>query len=137
MHEAHRRWLRDLNHAYRRERALHEVDFDPSGFRWIDCDDGDNSVVSLIRRARDPQDFIVIVANFTPVPRPGYRIGVPEDGWYRELLNSDSEIYGGGNVGNGGGVQADASPMHGLDYSMSLMLPPLGFVMLKKQRRAR
>jgi len=137
MHEAHRRWLRDLNHAYRRERALHEVDFDPSGFRWIDCDDGDNSVVSLIRRARDPQDFIVIVANFTPVPRPGYRIGVPEDGWYRELLNSDSEIYGGGNVGNGGGVQADASPMHGMDYSMSLMLPPLGFVMLKKQRRAR
>ena len=113
MHEAHRRWLRDLNHAYRRERALHEVDFDPSGFRWIDCDDGDNSVVSLIRRARDPQDFIVVVANFTPVPRPGYRIGVPEDGWYRELLNSDSEIYGGGNVGNGGGVQADASPMHG------------------------
>ena len=112
------------------------MDFDPSGFRWIDCDDGDNSVVSLIRRARDPQDFIVIVANFTPVPRPGYRIGVPEDGWYRELLNSDSEIYGGGNVGNGGGVQADASPMHGMDYSMSLTLPPLGFVMLKKQRRA-
>ena len=65
-------------------------------------------MVSLIRRARDPQDFIVVVANFTPVPRPGYRIGVPEDGWYRELLNSDSETYGGGNVGNGGGVQADA-----------------------------
>ena len=137
MHEAHRRWLRDLNHAYRRERALHEVDFEPSGFTWIDCHDGDNSVVSLIRRARDPQDFIVVVANFTPVPRPGYRIGVPEDGWYRELLNSDSETYGGGNVGNAGGVEADASPMHGFDYSMSLMLPPLGFVMLKKQRRAR
>jgi 1,4-alpha-glucan branching enzyme len=137
LHEGHRRWLRDLNHAYRRERALHEVDFEPSGFTWIDCHDGDNSVVSLIRRARDPQDFIVVVANFTPVPRPGYLIGVPEDGWYRELLNSDSETYGGGNVGNGGGVQADGIPMHGFDYSMSLMLPPLGLVMLKKQRRAR
>ena len=137
MHEAQRRWVRDLNHAYRRERALHEVDFDPAGFSWIDCHDGDNSVVSMIRRAHDPQDFVVIVANFTPVPRPGYRIGVPEDGWYRELLNSDSEAYGGSNVGNAGGVQAAAGPLHGFDHSMSLMLPPLGLVMLKKQRRAR
>jgi 1,4-alpha-glucan branching enzyme len=132
LHEAQRRWVRALNDAYRRERSLHEVDFDPSGFSWIDCHDGDASVVSMIRRARDPRDFVVVVVNFTPVPRPGYRIGVPEDGWYREILNSDGEIYGGSNMGNGAGMQADATPLHGFDHSISLTVPPLGFLLLKK-----
>jgi 1,4-alpha-glucan branching enzyme len=132
LHEALRRWVQDLNRLYCHERALHEVDFDSAGFRWIDCDDSDHSVVSFIRYARDPRDFIVVVANFTPVPRSGYRIGVPESGHYRELLNSDSEMYGGSNVGNGGGVQAEARPLHGFDHSLSLVVPPLGFVMLKK-----
>jgi 1,4-alpha-glucan branching enzyme len=132
MHESLRRWVRDLNQTYQRERSLHEVDFDGSGFRWIDCQDNENSVVSMVRRARDPEDFTVMVANFTPVPRPDYRIGVPQGGWYREILNSDSDGYGGSNMGNGGGVQADARPMHGFDQSIALLVPPLGFVLLKK-----
>jgi len=130
-HEAQRRWVRDLNHLYRRERALHEVDFESAGFRWIDCDDSAHSVVSMIRYARDPRDFIVMVANFTPVPRRDYRIGVPASGRYRELLNSDSAVYGGGNMGNGGAVEADARPLHGFAASMSLVVPPLGFLLLK------
>ena len=132
LHEAQRRWVRDLNHLYRHEPALHQVDFEPAGFSWIDCHDADNSVVSLIRRARDDRDFLVVVANFTPVPRRGYQIGVPEGGWYRELLNSDAEIYGGSNVGNGGGVQAGARGMQGFSYSLSLTLPPLGVLVFKK-----
>jgi 1,4-alpha-glucan branching enzyme len=132
MHQALRRWVQDLNHSYQRERSLHEVDFDGAGFRWIDCQDNENSVISMIRRARDPQDFTVMIANFTPVARPAYRVGVPEWGWYRELLNSDSEQYGGGNVGNGGGVHAEPIPAHGFDQSISLTVPPLGFLLLKR-----
>ncbi|HTM03992.1 MAG TPA: 1,4-alpha-glucan branching protein GlgB [Vicinamibacterales bacterium] len=131
-HAGLKRWVQDLNHTYQRERSLHEVDFDPAGFSWIDCNDNENSVVSLIRRAHNPQDFTVTVANFTPVPRPAYRIGVPEGGWYRELLNSDGEMYGGSNMGNGGGVTAEAIPDHGFAQSLSLIVPPLGFVVLKR-----
>jgi len=132
MHDGLRKWMQDLNHTYQRERSLHEVDFEGSGFSWIDCNDNENSVISMLRRARDPHDFTVQAANFTPVPRPGYRIGVPDGGWYRELLNSDAEIYGGSNMGNGGGVQAEPVPMHGFEHSIALTVPPLGFVMLKK-----
>jgi 1,4-alpha-glucan branching enzyme len=132
MHAGLRRWVRDLNHAYQQERSLHEVDFEHSGFSWIDCHDNENSVVSLIRRARDHNDFTVMVANFTPVPRPGYRFGVPEAGWYRECLNSDSAIYGGSNIGNSGGVHTEPIPDHGFAQSISLTVPPLGFVLLKK-----
>jgi 1,4-alpha-glucan branching enzyme len=132
MHEGLQRWVRDLNHTYQRERSLHEVDFDAAGFRWIDCNDNENSVVSLVRMARDRSDFSVVVTNFTPVPRPDYRIGVPEAGWYRELLNSDSAIYGGSNLGNEGGIHSEAVPAHGFDQSLRLMVPPLGFVLLKK-----
>jgi 1,4-alpha-glucan branching enzyme len=132
MHEGLQRWVRDLNHTYQRERSLHEVDFDGAGFRWIDCNDSENSVVSLIRMARDRADFSVVVTNFTPVPRPGYRIGVPEAGWYRELLNSDAATYGGSNLGNDGGVHSEEVPAHGFSQSVRLMVPPLGFVLLKK-----
>jgi 1,4-alpha-glucan branching enzyme len=131
-HEGLRRWVQDLNHTYQRESSLHEIDFEPSGFNWIDCCDNENSVMSLVRRARNPENFTVVVTNFTPVPRVDYRIGVPDGGWYRELLNSDSARYGGSNVGNAGGVYADARPMHGFDYSMSLTIPPLGFVLFKR-----
>jgi 1,4-alpha-glucan branching enzyme len=134
MHQGMQQWVQDLNHTYQRERSLHEIDFEGSGFSWIDCNDNENSVISAIRRARNPHDFSVIVANFTPVPRYDYRIGVPEAGWYREVLNSDAAMYGGGNVGNNGGVTADARPMHGHEYSMSLVIPPLGFVLLKVAR---
>jgi 1,4-alpha-glucan branching enzyme len=132
MHRGLRRWVRDLNQVYQHEAALHEVDFDGAGFSWIDCNDNENSVVSLIRRARDPNDFCIVVANFTPVPRAAYRIGVPEGGWYRELLNSDGAIYGGGDVGNAGGILAEPIPAHGFDYSISLLVPPLGFLLLKR-----
>jgi 1,4-alpha-glucan branching enzyme len=132
MHAGLSRWVQDLNHAYQRERSLYEVDFEHSGFSWIDCHDNENSVVSLIRRARDPRDFTVMVVNFTPVPRPGYRIGVPEAGWYREVLNSDAALYGGSNMGNRGGVPTDPIPDHGFAQSICLTVPPLGFVLLKK-----
>jgi 1,4-alpha-glucan branching enzyme len=132
MHDGMRNWVKDLNHAYQREASLHQVDFEGSGFSWIDCNDNENSVISMLRRARDPRDFTVQVANFTPVPREHYRIGVPEDGWYREVLNSDAAIYGGSNMGNSGGVLADPVPMHGFNYSISLTVPPLGFVLLKR-----
>jgi 1,4-alpha-glucan branching enzyme len=132
MHDGLRRWVQDLNRTYQQERSLHEVDFDGSGFSWIDCHDSENSVISLIRRARDAHDFTVMVAGFTPVPRLDYRIGVPEAGWYRELLNSDSEIYGGSNLGNGGGVPSEPEPSHGFEHSIRVTIPPLGFVLFKK-----
>jgi 1,4-alpha-glucan branching enzyme len=132
MHDGLRRWMQDLNHTYQREPSLHEVDFEGSGFSWIDCNDNENSIISLLRRARDPRDFTVQVANFTPLPRPSYRIGVPEPGYYREILNSDAEQYGGSNLGNAGGVHSDPVPMHGFQHSIVLTVPPLGFLMLKK-----
>jgi len=131
LHQGLRRWVQDLNHTYQREASLHQVDFEPAGFSWIDCNDNENSVVSMIRRARNPHDFTVMLTNFTPVPRPGYRIGVPEGGWYRELLNSDGEMYGGSNMGNGGGLLADDQPSHGFNHSLTVTVPPLGFVLLK------
>jgi 1,4-alpha-glucan branching enzyme len=131
-HAGLKQWVQDVNHTYQRERSLHEIDFEPAGFSWIDCNDNENSVISLVRRARDPQDFTVIVVNFTPVPRPAYRIGVPEAGWYRELLNSDGEVYGGSNLGNGGGVMTEDVPDHGFAQSVSLTVPPLGFLLFKR-----
>ena len=101
------RWVRDLNHVYRAKPSLWEADYDPAGFAWIDCHDLDNSVIAFIRRAGSQADFTVAVVNFTPVPRQGYRIGVPEAGTYRELLNSDAEIYGGSNMGNAGAVATE------------------------------
>src|SRR5262249_52875219 len=126
-------YLRALNRLYRAEPALHEVDFDPAGFRWIDCNDNENSVVSIIRYARAPADFVVMVFNFTPGPRAEYRIGVPEPGSYVELLNSDAALFGGGNVGNGGGAATEPVAAHGFDQSLRLVLPPLGCLLLKRR----
>ena len=131
-HRGLQQWVRDLNQVYRQEPSLFEVDFDGMGFSWIDCQDNENSVVSFLRRAKNPRDFTVMLVNFTPVPRPAYRIGVPEAGWYREILNSDAGIYGGSNLGNRGGVQTEPIASHGFDQSISLVVPPLGFLMLKK-----
>ena len=121
---------RDLNWHYRTQRALHEVDYDPAGFQWIDCQDWEASIVSFIRRAKDPADFLIFVCNFTPVTRTEYRIGVPRGGHYRELLNTDAALYGGGNVGNGGGVMAEAIGCHGHPFSVRLTVPPLATVIL-------
>ncbi len=131
-HAALRHYVQDLNWFYHAEPALYQVDFDPSGFRWIDCNDNENSVVSIVRYARDRQDFVVMLFNFTPVPRLEYRIGVPDAGWYAEVLNSDAAVYGGGNVGNGGGVATEPVAAHGFDQSLRLTVPPLGCLLLKK-----
>ena len=131
LHKGLRQFVQDLNRIYAAEHALHEVDFDPAGFQWIDCNDSENSVVSFIRRAKDGKDFLVAIANFTPVPRDGYRIGVPAGGPYLELVNSDSQVYGGGNVGNGGVIFTESIASHGHNHSLRLHLPPLGFLLLK------
>ncbi len=130
-HRGLQRFVGDLNRLYRAEPALYEVDFEWPGFQWIDFSDAEQSVVAFIRRGRDPSNAVVCVCNLTPTPRWGYQIGVPAAGYYRELLNSDAAAYGGSNMGNGGGVWAEAAPCHGFPYSLSLTLPPLGVLFLK------
>jgi 1,4-alpha-glucan branching enzyme len=132
-HAAVRRYVQALNSHYRAEPALHECDFDPSGFRWIDCHDNENSVISFVRAAKDRRNLVVMIFNFTPVPRGDYRIGVPEPGFYVELLNSDSSLFGGTNVGNGGGLSSEPVAAHGFDHSIRLTLPPLACLLLKKR----
>ena len=131
IHRGLQRFVQDLNALYRREPALHEVDFESGGFEWIDCNDHEASVISLIRRAADADDWIVAVLNWTPIVRHGYRVGVPEPGYYAELLNSDAAVYAGRNVGNQGGSQAEEVAAHGRPYSLNLTLPPLSAVVLK------
>ncbi|MEO6564301.1 MAG: 1,4-alpha-glucan branching protein GlgB [Nitrosospira sp.] len=121
--------LRDLNHLYINIPALHQLDFLPEGFAWIDCHDADNSVISYLRRACDGS-FVLIVLNFTPVPRVGYRIGVPARGSYHEIFNSDSLYYGGSNLGNMGHIDATGEPWMGLPDSVVTSLPPLAGIIL-------
>jgi 1,4-alpha-glucan branching enzyme len=130
-HRGLQRLVADLNRVYRSEPALHEVDFDAAGFQWIDANDWESSVVSFVRRAKDPEDCVVVVSNYTPVARSGYRIGVPRPGFYRELVNTDAEIYGGGNIGNAGGVHAEPIGHHGLAQSIRVTLPPLATLIFK------
>lgn len=125
-------YVRDLNRLYRSEPALYEVDFQHWGFEWIDFRDTDQGVVAFMRRAKDGRNFIVFICNFTPVPRFDYRIGVPKPGLYREVLNSDSDAYGGSNLGNWGEVKAEAIPWHGRPFSVRLTAPPLGVLALKR-----
>ena len=123
------RLVRDCNRLYRSTAALHELDANPEGFRWIDCDDSTRSILTFLRRARDGT-FVLVAANATPVVRYGYRVGVPRAGSYRETLNTDSQHYGGSNVGNEGAVISEPVPAHGHDDSLSLTLPPLALVVL-------
>jgi 1,4-alpha-glucan branching enzyme len=122
----------DLNRLYRAEPSLHQQDCEPAGFAWMDCSDAQQSIVAFARFARDRGRLTVCVCNFTPVPRHGYRVGVPLPGLYREALNSDSGFYGGSDVGNGGGVHSDPVPWHGQPHSVLLSLPPLGAVWLTR-----
>jgi 1,4-alpha-glucan branching enzyme len=133
-HEGVRTWVRDLNRVYRSEPSLHEQDFSHDGFEWIDNRDADASVISFIRRARSTDEVFLIVANFTPVPRDDYWVGTVYGGSWKEILNSDSEIYGGSGIGNLGEVQAAPIPRHGRPCSLRLTLPPLGVVFLKGQK---
>ena len=126
LHEGVRRLVRDLNHLYRSTLALHRLDCEPEGFSWIDVANAAESIISYLRRGRDPHEIAVIVCNFTPVPRQNYRIGVPQPGRYRERINTDAVEYGGSGIGNAGEVHADPEPMHGQPHSIRLNLPPLG-----------
>jgi 1,4-alpha-glucan branching enzyme len=134
-HQGIQKWVGDLNRAYRNEPALHELDLDPAGFEWIDCSDAEGSVIAFFRRARNSPDLILVVCNFTPVPRSGYRVGVPRGGSWREILNSDSTAYGGSGWGNLGGLGAIQEPMHGRDWSLNLVLPPLSSSVFKSDHQ--
>jgi 1,4-alpha-glucan branching enzyme len=133
MHSSLQRWVATLNAFYAGEPALHELDCDAEGFEWIDANDWEESAISFLRKAKDNQDMIVVACNFTPVPRQNYRVGVPREGFWREILNSDAGEHGGSGHGNLGGVDAAPIPYHGRPFSLNLTLPPLGAVFLKSE----
>jgi len=132
-HQGIQKWIRDLNHFYRNEPALYELDFQPEGFEWIDFSNWEESIIIFVRRDKSTKDIILVVCNFTPVPRYNYRVGVPEGGFWKEALNSDAQVYGGSGHGNLGGTEAAPIPWHGKNYSLSLTLPPLGVLIFKKE----
>ncbi|HET9095020.1 MAG TPA: 1,4-alpha-glucan branching protein GlgB [Candidatus Baltobacteraceae bacterium] len=135
LHAGVARLVRDLNQLYTSMPALYELDASAEGFEWLN-QDADASILAFSRRARDADDFVIAACNFTPVVRENYRIGVPAAGAYRELLNSDSSLYGGSNVGNLGGVRCENIPADGRTHSISVTLPPLGVVYLAPERSA-
>jgi 1,4-alpha-glucan branching enzyme len=124
--------VRDLNRLYRANPAMYEVDFHHTGFEWVDFRDGENSIIAFLRRGNDPKDFILFCCNFTPVPRQGYEFGVPEEGFYQEILNTDSELFGGSNLGNGGCVSSRPVARHNRPHSIAVTLPPLAVIAFKK-----
>jgi 1,4-alpha-glucan branching enzyme len=133
LHSGLQRWVRDLNTLYRGQRPLYELDFDASGFQWVDATDSRNSVVSYFRKAKNPQDMLLFVCNFTPVPRHNYRVGVPLECNWKEMLNSDAPLYGGSGQGNMGGLAATPLPAHGRPFSLNLTLPPLAALILRPE----
>ncbi len=130
MHQKTKDYVRELNRLYHLEPAMHEIDFSYEGFEWIDFRDADSSVVSFIRRDKKNK-MLIFVFNFTPVPKMEYRIGVPVEGFYREILNSDSSSFGGSNIGLEGGIHSDRIEYHGRPFSINLTIPPLGMLILK------
>jgi len=130
-HQNLKTFFADLNTLYKEEKPLYEKDFEQDGFEWIDCSDNRHSVVSFIRHGKEQDDFVVVVCNFTPQPHSHYRIGVPQEGFYAEIFNSDSRQYGGSNIGNLGGKFTEEWSLHNQPYSLDLCLPPLGVLMFK------
>ena len=130
LHQGLQYLVRDLNHLYIGEPALHQYDFQGQGFEWIDCHDAAQSIISYIRKGNN-EELILVVVNFTPIPRFDYRIGVPLACTYQEMINSDSAYYGGSNLGNLGAIQATAQPWMGRPYSITLTLPPLAVLIIK------
>ena len=130
-HAGLQRWVEDLNRLYRSEPSLSELDFTPAGFEWVDCNDSDQSVISFIRKGHAADKAVLIVCNFTPIPRFHYKVGVTRGGFWKELLNSDAKEYWGSGIGNLGGVRAEPVRVHGRPYSLNLALPPLSAVFLR------
>ncbi|MBD3265840.1 1,4-alpha-glucan branching protein GlgB [bacterium] len=128
LHQGMQRWVADLNRAYQTETALHQLDANPDGFEWIDCSDSMQNILSFLRKDREGNNAVLIVLNNTPVPRYDYRIGVPKEGRWHEILNSDAEIYGGSGLGNYGGVDTSREGCHGRPYGINITLPPLSAV---------
>jgi len=133
-HKGLQSWLKEVNEVYKNHPALYEIDFKPEGFEWIDCGDWQQSVISFLRKGRKKDDKVLVVCNFTPTPRYNYCIGVPQKGFWKEILNSDAQEFGGSGLGNFGGVYADPVPSHGRDFSLSLILPPLAVLFFKPTR---
>ena len=129
----HHKWVEDLNRTYRGEPAMHNGDADAAGFEWIDCNDSEQSTISWIRWNWNRSEAVVVVFNFTPVPRPYFRLGVPLGGYWKEILNSDAREYGGSGQGNFGGAQAAPVGFHGRPYTLLINLPPLAGVVFKSQ----
>jgi 1,4-alpha-glucan branching enzyme len=136
-HQGLHRFVKDLNRLYRNEPALHELDFHNDGFEWVDLHDWETSIVSYLRKGRGPDDVMLVVCNFTPVPRHNYRVGVPRGGYWREVMNSDAGIYGGSGQGNLGGLDAAPLSMHGRYHSLNLTLPPLAVLCFKPVEEGR
>jgi 1,4-alpha-glucan branching enzyme len=128
LHTGLQRWVRDLNTLYRGQSSLYEFDSNPAGFEWVDCKDSQRSVISFLRRGRSAGDQILFVCNFTPVGRENYRVGVPLEGSWNEILNSDAPLYGGSGQGNFGGLSTIPLPIHGRPFTLNMRLPPLGVV---------
>jgi 1,4-alpha-glucan branching enzyme len=133
-HKGLQKLVRDLNALYRSTPELHSLDFEGEGFEWINCNDGDNSVYSFLRKAKDGKGYIAVICNFTPVPRYKYEIGVPIPGHWSEILNTDAEDYWGSGVGNLGGVKTSPVELHSRPYTLAITLPPLGVVYLQGPR---
>jgi 1,4-alpha-glucan branching enzyme len=130
-HAGLKRWVRDLNTLYRGEPLLHTMDFNSAGFEWVDCKDFQRSIISFLRRGQNPNDQLLFVCNFTPVVRQNYRVGVPLEGYWKEILNSDAPLYGGSGQGNFGGLSTVPLPIHGRPFSLNMTLPPLGIVIFR------
>src|ERR1019366_4167191 len=130
-HHGLQQWVRDLNRLYRAQPALHQQDCDAAGFEWIDCNDSDASSLCFLRKGRAANDVVLVACNFTPVPRFGYQVGVPQGGYWEELVNSDAPLYGGSGQGNLGGAYASPTPWHGRSHQLNVTLPPLGMVVFK------
>jgi 1,4-alpha-glucan branching enzyme len=130
-HRGMQTWVRDLNRLYQDRKALYRTDACAEGFRWIDCQDMEKSVIAFVRQDPASGAHLVFILNFRPVLRTGYRIGLPQGGVYREVLNSDAQLYGGSNAGNSGGVWSEAVAWHGYEHSAAVILPPLGAVVLE------
>ena len=132
-HAGLKRWVRDLNTLYRGEPLLHTMDFNSAGFEWVDCKDFQRSIISFLRRGQNPSDQLLFVCNFTPVVRQNYRVGVPLEGHWKEILNSDAPLYGGSGQGNFGGLSTVPLPIHGRPFSLNMTLPPLGIVIFRPE----